>query len=176
MAKTLFTMGSLKILSPQNMESSEYYNAVISLQKYLYRAVRSEEKPWASQSADEIIAAYKNVWSFVDRVKSSETEDQVLANREERKAKAQVVMNALGALRELQRQSIPSKQSAMSSQELLATLSKEELRMKNYLATEAAGTSLSKEAQKLEALKREGRVKSEESVLEKNAKKRLPNK
>ena len=176
MAKTLFMMGNMSSVHPDGMESRAYFNAVKSLQKYLYRAVQAEQSPWSNQASEQIISAYEKTWAFVDRSEEKSEELTKIEYRKNRKARAEIVKNAIQALSALRREVIPESKDKKSVNNLFLVLNREERKMRNYLATSAPGTELRPEAQKLIGKKREGKVKSRETVLERKARQRLPQK
>jgi hypothetical protein len=153
LAKTLFYMGNMSHINPEKMTGADYYTTVQALQGYLYRALELGAETWSDLAAEQLQSAYKNVWIFLDKPADPAFDD--LKKREFEIQKREVATQALIALRQLNREKTPGLEKRPQISSVLSLLGKTEKQIQAYLATNRAGTNLTKEAQKAGALRQD---------------------
>lgn len=172
MGMTLFLMGNISQINIQNMPSDEYFATVKSLQRYLYRAVELNADPWSEQASQQIMQIYKNTWAYVDRITSGPTTSENANNiglREQSQERTRVVLKALQTLQALFAERIADKNEPLGVKQLIQLAKSEELKIRNYLASNTVGSELTPEAREASALKRPGRVANPDPILEEKA-------
>jgi tetratricopeptide (TPR) repeat protein len=172
LARTLFLMGNLSQINVINMSSDDYFATIGALQKYLLKSVEFNDPKWSTQSFDHLIQAYGNTSQFIDRAPLGESNDPVLARREQAREKLRVAHAALESLDRLFSQRIPDPAEPPIVINLIKRLRTEETKLKNFVATNIVGTELTPEALESEGLKRVGRVLNPDPILEIKAMKR----
>jgi tetratricopeptide (TPR) repeat protein len=166
MARILFLMGNLNQINTKTMRSHEYFSTVIALQKYLLKSVELDSKLWSTQSRDVIVQAYRQIWDYVDNVEAPKGEDATLSSRQQKLAQISLAEEAIQGLKELRRDHTPTTNEPDIFISLMNRLRGEELKLKNFIATNIIGTNLTPEALAAQGLKRMGRVLNPDPILE----------
>jgi tetratricopeptide (TPR) repeat protein len=169
LAKTLFTMGSINQLNVQTMGSEDYFSTIVALQKYLYKAIEYNDPSWSKQAFDQVMQAYQNSWQYIERVPLAENPDVAIAERQQKIEQLRVAHLALYGLKQLYSERIPDPNESEIVGLLLQKIKQEENKLKNFVATNIVGTSLTPEALKAESIRRVGRVLNPDPILERRA-------
>jgi hypothetical protein len=165
-ARTLFFMGDTS-QSLQSVKTFEDFLGVLrTQQKYLLKAVESEVEPWAEKSGDQILAAYRKSWDFVQQKPAT---PDAMSRREMKEKNAQRMQQVLLSIKELRDLRRLDRKSPPDVVDLFRGLAIEETKIRNFMVSEVPGSELSAEAERLQAPRREGRVKSGVTDLEKKA-------
>jgi tetratricopeptide (TPR) repeat protein len=176
LSKTLYLMGNISQINTKNMSSSDYFATLRAMQKYLYKAVEFNEKNWSVQAADQITTAYENTWNIINKITPKEGEDAAISQREATQEQIHVAQDALVAIKYLYQERVPDPDEPEVVKQLMNKLSTQESKIRNFLATNIVGTSLTPQALEAEGVKRAGRVLNPDPFLEKQSlKKRLQN-
>lgn len=174
LAKTLFLMGNISQLNTKKMNSSDYFATLRAMQKYLYKAVEFNEKGWSEQAADQIQSAYDNTWNLIDQITPKQDTDMAITQREAVQEKIQIAQDALVAIKYLYQERVPDPDEPDVVKQLMSKLADQESKIRNFLATNIVGTSLTPQALEAEGLKRAGRVLNPDPLLERQSlKKRI---
>jgi tetratricopeptide (TPR) repeat protein len=166
LAKTLFTMGDTSHVKKSEVNPQGYYQTLKVQQRYLLRAVEYDIKPWSQKAYDQLTNVYDLTWEFVQKVQPNPELDETSARRDLKAQKSKLVQMAVEGLQDLKRGKNLGIEAPSILQELFRHLERQETKLNNYLVAEVPGSEYTTEAVKLQGPKREGRVKSEETILE----------
>jgi tetratricopeptide (TPR) repeat protein len=168
LAKTLYTMGTITQIDIQKMSGDDYFETLRALQKYLYKAIEMEEATWSQKAYEDLNWGYNNLWKYVEDVRAEAGEDRISA-REIQSKKLVLVQNALVALKSLYYERIPREDDPQMIQSLVAKMQQHESRMRNYIATNIVGSSLTASALEAQSIQSAGRVLNPDPILERQA-------
>lgn len=169
LARTLLGMGDMRSYDTSSIDEAKYFESLRNHQRFLIQAIELNTLPYSQAAFDVLLSAYDKTWDYVDRIPSADIEDTEVAQRTQMAQRNQVVARALHTLREAKKEPIPKTNSAEIVQNLVNRFNQMESRYQTYLATQVVGTHLTPEARSREGLRREGRVRSEKTELEKAA-------
>lgn len=170
LSKTLFTMGDTSRVKFNTKNHKTYFRTLVTLQKYLLRSISYEIEPWSMRAASQIVEAYEYSWKLVEDVKAPEGLSKARAERAIKVQRGKILQSALAGIRDLEKEKLPYDKSKQVA-DLMQRMGRSKLKMRNYLVAEVPGSELTQEAKKLQAPKREGRVKSDEkTILERKTK------
>jgi len=176
LAKTLFLMGDTSHVQKSRPQAEPYFKTLKVQQKYLLRAAELDVKPWSPKAIEQLEKAYEPTWEFINQVSSSANPGKgnldTQTRRTVKQQRSTIVELALETLRQLKESRTIMEQPVPSVAELFRTIEKQETRLNNLLVAEVPGTELTSEALRNLEPKKPGRVKSDETILEKNARKK----
>lgn len=176
LAKTLFLMGDATNVKKETGGPEGYFQTLKVQQRYLLRAVEFDVKPWSQKAYDQLINVYGNTWDFLKDIQPDPNLDETASRRDVKVRKANVVQIAMDGLKALKDSRNLGIEPPELLNELLRKLTQQEAKLTNYLVAEVPGSEYTSEAMKLQSGKREGQVKSDETILEKKAKAKKKNK
>lgn len=140
--KTLYFMGKL---SP-NQRTAEvdpinYMRSISMQQPYLLQAIELGHPLWSKKAEEDLTIAYDNVWRFP---------------KKDGQVPREFYTRVLQTIHELEKIRMPKPNPQVDA--VFAMLDKTELRIQNELVQIGADTPLTSEAEKRQALRREGRL------------------
>lgn len=170
LARTLFMMGDTSFTNEAMQTPEAYFLTLKTQQKYLLKTIEYDVKPWSAKASDQILAAYDKTWDILKNQNVDEKTDDPKLRREQKVQKSKILQMALSSIRDLRHQRNLGITTSSISTQLLEAIEKRETKISNFLVSEAPGSEQTAEAMKLDSPRREGRVKSDTTVLERKAK------
>lgn len=178
LAQTLFYMGDVTTMVNAELEWRKVLSTYATFKSYLIRSAALGQTPWSAKAIDSVKKAFDQLWQLHSAIRPDPSaKDRTLAIRNAKVERRELLKGLLAQIVASQNLLTPRIAQNPTAIELNSLLKKEELKVKNELASETVGAENTEEAKKLDAIRREGRVKSAEpSVLEKQKQKEKPKK
>lgn len=167
LAETLFLMGDFsKITGDQagwkkNMTSYSIYK------KYLIRSAVLNQEDWSQRAFVGIQKAIDQMWSDYESLAiNSQAKDAVLEKRRVNLEKQELLKAMLSQMIQSKLLVTPEAKPNKIKQELLSYFVKEEAKVRNVAASISSGPETTTEADKLNSIKREGRIREKPATPE----------
>lgn len=174
LGKSLFLMGDATNVKKETLDPQAYFQTLKVQQRYLLRAVEYDVKPWSQKAYDQLLEVYEPTWVFAANITPDPALDETAARRDLKVKRSTIIQMAMDSLRDLKAGKNLGMPETPMRNDLFTNLEKQLAKMNNYLVAEVPGSEFTSEAMKLQAPKREGRVKSGVTELEKKSKQQLP--
>lgn len=155
LARTLFFMGKLN-QDEVNLKVKEqtFFTNLRYLQPYLLKSVEMNSDEWSPRAAEQLKAAYNNVWTLLRKARSKSSTTSSHEARVVKKKQEEMAKQALQNIRELKEIRFPEKSPSTVVSSLFTHINNQERRLQSFLASNVQDLPLTKEAQKRQGLKR----------------------
>ncbi len=142
LSRTMYLMGQLSYSQRDATASADSYMQSLSMQQpYLLQATELDHPLWSRKAADDLQMGYENIWKFK------------LESVDQRRA---FYTRGLQVIQELKKLKLPKANPLVEN--VFTHIAKVESKLQAELAKVAEFNQLTKEAEKREGLKREGRI------------------
>lgn len=176
LAKTLYFMGRVQ----PNLETlPEHANAYIGslryLQGYLLKSSEMGSRDWSPRASKNLKEAYVAIWQALNHPPSfSKGTDEGEVENNLRMWKIRLARGILENIQILKSMRFPDPAEATEVQSIFSEIELQERKVEIYLADLAIGNDLTPDAKRREGLRRQGRIKTSRSILEKTSKSQGP--
>lgn len=175
LARTYFFMGRVQARQETDVKPQGFFQSLRFQQAHLIKAVELESDPWSRKASETLLEAYRDLWEYLEQGRARRAN---ASYQERRQYVLDWVEGGQQALAELKTLRFPRAQEGQEAKRMFSQLEEEERRMQEFLAEFAVSHPLTPEAESREGIKREGKVKTRLSPLEKEAirRQKLPEK
>lgn len=172
--RSLYSMGKM---SPRSITESDFDTGLKGMrrsQNYLLRSVESDHPIWSAKAEKELESIYDSAWRVIETYPLLEAEDRLMALKAQQNRMIEMGLILHGVMMELKQDFLPGEEdSNLFVAQLQDYLDGYTKRLEALLATRPVNEGLTPEGQRLESLRREGRVVDPAGILE-QSKKALP--
>ncbi len=167
--KALYGMGKI---TPRQISESDFESGLRSLrrsQSYLLRATEFNHALWSPKAEVEIEEIYKNAWSVIEAYPLADSEDKLAALKEQQNRMIELGLILSGVLSQLNQEFLPDQETVNPSvKKLKAFVAQFDKKIDALIGSRPMNEGLTPEAEKLDAVVREGKVVDPNATLEKN--------
>ncbi len=160
MAETLYLMGDFSKMISKKVAWPKYISTYSLSKKYLVRAILLGENNWSPKALQTLTTGFGRMWSFESSIQVNEDGQSSAETKRNAKIEKHKLLKAM--LTQVVRTKLlitPTKKPKPLQKELSNFLDKEELKVRNALASLSVAPETTKESDRLNQLKREGRIK-----------------
>lgn len=163
--KTFFFMGYMSV---GGKEADRSVNSLRRAQKYLLQAAESGHAEWSGKAADQLIGVYGELWTAIQKTHEPppETEeDRELALQRQRQERRDLALQVQSSIQDLEDARLPGEPNEPVGR-IFSFLRDLNARLTLFLQQTARQDNLTPEAKRRQGVKREGRVRDGNAVLE----------
>lgn len=171
--KALYGMGKI---SPRKITEQDFEGGLKSLrrsQSYLLRATEMNSSIWSTKAERELEFIYESAWDIIENYPLADDEDKLSALKQQQDKMISLGLILNGVLSQIKQEFIPGQESTNAPiQALHSFLDGFERKLDALISSRPVNEGLTPEAEKLQGIKRDGKVIDPEGLLEQK-KKRL---
>lgn len=171
LARALYTMGTVTEKEKEKASDFSYIDSLKFMQPYLYKSVELLADTWSELAQKEILSAYDRMFKKIQDAKLG-AEDSTIAELSEKKLmqlRSELAQKLLANIEDLRGYRLAQTNEPVLIANLFSELKSREKQLRSFMAKNIFVTPLTKEAKKNQGIKRQGRVVSPPTELEKNA-------
>ena len=175
LARTLYFMGRVQPDAKRiSRQSKAYIGSLKYLQAYLLKSCEMSSQEWSPRAADNLVDAYEVVWQALKTPPRFKLQSKDRAEKEMalRRWQAQLARGTMDNIQSLKALRFPDPKEPLFVQGIFKEMERQERKLDAYLANLAGSTDLTPEAKQRQGIRRDGKVKSNPTLLEKKARQR----
>lgn len=171
LAKTLYFMGRMQPnLETLPQHANAYVGSLRYLQGYLLKSSEMGSREWSPRASKNLKEAYGAIWQALNRPPNfSHSKDEGEVENNIREWKTRLARGILENIQILKAMRFPDPAEAAEVQSIFSEIELQEKKVEIYLADLAVGNDLTPDAKRREGLRRQGRIKTSRSILEKTS-------
>lgn len=171
-AKTLYFMGRMQPnLETLPQHANAYVGSLRYLQGYLLKSSEMGSRDWSPRASKNLKDAYLAIWQALNHPPSfSKSTDEGETENNLKMWKIRLARDILENIQILKSMRFPDPAEATEVQSIFSEIELQERKVEIYLADLATGNDLTPDAKRREGLRRQGRTKTSQSILEKTSK------
>jgi tetratricopeptide (TPR) repeat protein len=157
LGKTLYNMGKMPL---KKLAVDDFLSGLKPLERgqiWLLRAAELGDEVWAPKASFELIQAYRDAWAVIESVPLKESDDQLLAMKEQQDLKISMAVTLHELISRLKIERLPDESKpSQASDEIFAVLETILKDVESLTGTRPVQQALTPEANEREGIKREG--------------------